>query len=274
MDKTVPQRAAHILKQIYVLEARSNYETISSFKQHLLRTPITKLTLRELLVEMPTWRKRFGTLSSAAGAPQIIEKTLRGLITELKLNLNQKYDANLQDRLAYHLLRRRGYDAWVNGKITDTEFAKRLAQEWASLPVLRNGTQGAHRKLNRGESYYAGDGLNGTKYPASAFEQLLEDAKGLPAGVDVANKPVVGKVIGGTVVGGAIGVGVTENIDTVVQSGQSILDSANGVIGLLVAGSTAAARLVNEVPTWTLAGAGLVLAGYLGYRLWSKHKAK
>ena len=34
-----------------------------------------------------------------------------------------------------------------------------MAQEWASLPVIQR-TQGQERKVNPGESYYAGDGLN------------------------------------------------------------------------------------------------------------------
>lgn len=53
-------------------------------------------------------------------------------------------DPNLQDRLGYHLLKRRGYEQFIAGLINRTEFGTRLAQEWASFPVLA-ATKGAHR---------------------------------------------------------------------------------------------------------------------------------
>lgn len=275
MDKTVPAAAAHILKQIYVLEARGDYETISSFKQHLLRTPITKLTLGELLTEMKQWRSRYGTLSSAAGAPQIIEKTLRGLIKDLKLNLNQKYDPNLQDRLAYHLLRVRGYDAWIDGRITNNEFAKRLAMEWASLPVLRNGTKGAHRTLKRGMSYYQGDMLNGTKYPAASFEKLLADAKGLQGRIDIpAPKSTAGKVTGGAVVGGAVTGVVVDQHEAILSSLGSATEFATTAVGYITAGATAIAQIGSVVPDWFLYPVLIAGGGYLVYRFWSKRKGK
>ena len=38
------------------------------------------------------------------------------------------------------------------GKISRTEFGKRLAMEWASFPVLTY-TKGAYRSVTRGQSY-------------------------------------------------------------------------------------------------------------------------
>src|SRR5690606_26221365 len=157
---------------------------ISSFKQNLLPKPITKMSLGELLNDMGTWSKRFGTLSSAAGAPQIIKKTLQGLVNELKLNLKQKFDANLQDRLAFHLLRRRGYDSWINGDINDTEFALRLSKEWASLPVLANTKNYRGANIKRGSSYYAGDGLNAAGPKADAWASVLREAKQRQGSID------------------------------------------------------------------------------------------
>jgi hypothetical protein len=57
------------------------------------------------------------------------------------------------------LLDRRGWDDCESGNMSAVDFADMLAREWASLPVQRD-QRGATRQLTRGQSYYAGDGLN------------------------------------------------------------------------------------------------------------------
>ncbi|QWY83409.1 lysozyme-like protein [Rhizobium phage RHph_X3_9] len=185
MDKSVPAAAGLLLDFIAQPESKGLYECISSNKQKLLPKPITKMTLGELLKDMQTWRARLGTLSSAAGRYQIIYKTLVSLVQELRLSLDQKFDANLQDRLGYHLLRRRGYDAFVGGRITRAEFGKRMAMEWASLPVLEATQNYKGLDIQRGTSFYAGDGLNSHGVSAEDYERTIERAFGLQAHVDV-----------------------------------------------------------------------------------------
>jgi muramidase (phage lysozyme) len=173
MDKTVPGSAAAILNFISGPESRGNYDCFNSNVQAKLPKALTKMTLREVLAIN---YKAIGARSSAAGRYQIIKDTLLGLIAELSLPLTAKFTADLQDRLGYHLLRRRGYDAWTLGKINTAEFAKRLAQEWASLPVLA-GTKGAKgNNIQRGQSYYDGDGLNKHGVAAGDFQAALEIA--------------------------------------------------------------------------------------------------
>ncbi|MBX8785507.1 glycoside hydrolase family 104 protein, partial [Ochrobactrum sp. GRS2] len=94
-----------------------------------------------------------------SGGYQFMRKTLQDLSRELRLNGRQIFDPDLQDRLCYHLLKRRGYEEFMAGTISMTEFAKRLAMEWASFPVLA-ATKGQHQQLKRGQSYYDGDALN------------------------------------------------------------------------------------------------------------------
>ncbi|MGN6537043.1 MAG: hypothetical protein ACTHKQ_15100 [Mesorhizobium sp.] len=170
MDRTVPTGAAMLLDFIGGIEAPNGYGTIFANKQSQLAKPLTEMTLDEVLVAQKAWSKNRG--SSAAGRYQFMRATLVGLIAELGLRGSQKLDANLQDRLGYHLLKRRGYDDYMAGKIDRTEFGKRLAQEWASLPVLAN-MQGAHRKLRRGQSYYAGDALNKSLTSPEKLETVL-----------------------------------------------------------------------------------------------------
>jgi muramidase (phage lysozyme) len=178
MDPNVPAGAALLLAEIYRIETgragREAYDVVYGHKQGRLPKPITSMTVGEVIAAQVGWSKAHG--SSAAGAPQFIRKTLQGLVTEMGIPNDALFSPGLQDRLAYRLLLRRGYREFVAGQINRVEFGKRLAMEWASFPVLAN-TRGAHRDVNRGQSYYAGDGLNKSLVKPEAVEALLDRVK-------------------------------------------------------------------------------------------------
>lgn len=175
MDKTVPAGAALLLDFIGDIEAPGGYGVIFANRQDRLAKPLTSMTIDEVLTGQATWSRWAKPASSAAGRYQFMRATLTGLVKELGLRGTQKLDANLQDRLGYHLLKRRGYDEFMAGEIDTTEFSRRLAQEWASLPVLE-ATTGGSRKVKRGQSYYAGDGLNKSLVKPEAVEKILAEA--------------------------------------------------------------------------------------------------
>ena len=105
--------------------------------------------------------------SSAAGKYQMLEGTLKGLKQDLHLTGNEKFDENMQDQLAVVLMKRRGLNEFMNGKIDESKFMHNLALEWASLP-----------KDLSGKGAYDGDGLNKAFGPAAAKEkQILADVK-------------------------------------------------------------------------------------------------
>lgn len=176
MDPSVPNPAAYLLDFIRQTEvgtkARSGYDVIYGFNQRHLSKPLTSHTVDEAIAAGPSWTRRFK--SSAAGGYQFMNATLKDLKRELSLGGSQVLDPNLQDRLGYHLLLRRGYRDFVDRKISRTEFGRRLSQEWASFPVLAN-VRGAHRNLTRGQSYYAGDGLNKALVTPVEFETILDN---------------------------------------------------------------------------------------------------
>lgn len=178
MDKSVPTGAAMLLAFIYETETSRKppecYEVVYGHNQRKLKKPLTKMTLGEVVDAQKLWSKRYG--SSAAGAYQFMRATLQGLAKELGLNGNQLFDGDFQDRLGYHLLKRRGYEDFMAGNIGTSEFGKHLAQEWASFPVLIP-TQGAQRWLGRGQSYYAGDGVNKALVTPDAVEAVLLEVK-------------------------------------------------------------------------------------------------
>ena len=178
MDKTVPAGAAILLDFIRKTEVgrtdRASYDVIYGHNQNKLPKPITSMTIGELVDTQATFTKRFK--SSASGGYQFMRKTLQDLSRELRLNGRQVFDPDLQDRLGYHLLKRRGYEEFMAGTISMTEFAKHLAMEWASFPVLA-ATKGAHGQLKRGQSYYDGDALNKALVTPEAIEAVLRKAK-------------------------------------------------------------------------------------------------
>src|SRR5688500_18287366 len=114
MDKTVPPGAAKLLDFIGDIETGRKppeaYEVVYGHNQKKLPKPLTTMTLAEVLAWGPKWATQFG--SSACGRYQFMagkNHTLQGLKDELRLGAGQVFDPNLQDRLGYHLLLRRGY---------------------------------------------------------------------------------------------------------------------------------------------------------------------
>ncbi len=178
MDRTVPAGAAILLDFIRKTEVgrddRASYDVIYANKQDRLAKPLTSMTIDEVLTAQRGWSKNHG--SSAAGGYQFMRNTLIDLKEELGLRGSQKLNADLQDRLAYHLLKRRDYEGFMVCTISRTEFGKRLAMEWASFPVLA-GTRGQKRTVKRGQSYYAGDGINKALVAPEVVEAVLDRVK-------------------------------------------------------------------------------------------------
>lgn len=166
--------------------------------------PITSLTLNAVIAAQRGYTRRFG--SSASGRYQFMRATLLGLKREMSLSGFERFDPDLQDLLAYQLLKRRGYAEFASGRMGRTEFGKRLAQEWASFPVL-DDTRGAKRAVRRGQSYYAGDGRNKALVSAAAVEKVLERVARAATSQDAAKAP--DRETGTAETGGAIGTAKT-----------------------------------------------------------------
>lgn len=177
MDKSVPKPAAFILDNIRGIETGSvderSYNTVYGHNEHKLTKQITKMNIQELIDNQKGFTKAFG--SSASGGYQFMRQTMLDLKKELKLRTSQIFDANLQDRLGYHLLLRRGYDRFISGAMSLHEFMIALAKEWASFPVPYD-MRGQKRNVKRGQSYYAGDGMNKALISAEKVEAMLKEA--------------------------------------------------------------------------------------------------
>lgn len=131
--------------------------------------PLTEMTVGQVL----SWQDRIDARyqSEAAGAYQVMEDTLRGL----GLDPEMRFDEKGQDAIAMKLLVRRGWERLLRGEITAGKFGDNLAREWASLPVLSD-QKGASREVKRGQSYYAGDGLNKAHAKPEEVEYVIREA--------------------------------------------------------------------------------------------------
>lgn len=141
---------ADLLATIAKVESNDNYNAYfgNAGNSQIL---FTSMPIKDVLA----WQDDFvakGNASSAVGRYQFVDSTLRGLVTQLKIDQNTIFDKPLQDKLAVALLERRGLREYVDTKLSREEFAHNLSKEWAALPKAIGD--------NPQQSYYAGDGLN------------------------------------------------------------------------------------------------------------------
>lgn len=120
------------------------------------RVPVTNMSVDEVLAFQGSLKAQ-GSPSTAVGRYQFLNKTLSEVKKELKLTGDEKMTPELQDRMAIHLMRRRGLDQYLRGEMSKETFANRMAMEWAGLPTTS------------GHSYYYGDGLNKSQVPLEDF---------------------------------------------------------------------------------------------------------
>lgn len=184
---TVPAPAKRLLDFIGSKEAPRGYDTVFGNRMDRMPKPLTNMTVDEVIAQGKWRTDTFG--SSAAGRYQFMRNTLASLKQTERLTGREVMTPALQDRLGYALLLRRGYAKFMAGQLSVAGFGLALAQEWASFPVLA-ATKGAHRQVQRGQTYYLGDGLNKVLATAGEVEAVLNEIRALPA-VTVADAPVV-----------------------------------------------------------------------------------
>ncbi len=167
---SVPNAAKCLLNYIGKHEGLGSYNTIFGNNQKNLPKQITAMTLDEVIANQVNWTRRYK--SSAAGLYQFMRATLVSIKKECSLTGKELFTGDFQDKAGYYLLLRRDFQSFCDGHLSITGFGLKLAQEWASFPVLAD-CQGAHRKIKRGQSYYAGDGMNKALYDPAEVEATL-----------------------------------------------------------------------------------------------------
>lgn len=156
-----------LLNVIAEAESRGNYNAYYSAPGNT-DIQFTSMTIKEVLAWQEDFIKK-GNPSSAVGRYQFIHTTLQDLVREHGIPLETQFSPQLQDRLAIHLLERRGVYEFARGRMSPENFAYNLSKEWAGLPKVK-GEQPA-------TSYYAGDGLNEAQVEPATLLKAIESLR-------------------------------------------------------------------------------------------------
>lgn len=190
MDKLALCRP--LLHAIRKHEAPKGYSQIYSGAKGVAKNAdVSKMTLDGVLA-FQSQMLGGGSKSTACGGYQFLRKTLRATMDGMNLSGKEVWMPDLQDRMAMYLMEQRGLSRYLEGKISRDFFANNLAKEWASLPVVSN-IKGQKRNVARGETFYAGDGLNKAFHKPEAIEWFLDQMLKPVAAVDPTPAPTTPK---------------------------------------------------------------------------------
>ena len=139
---------------------------------------LREMSVREVLAWQDSIDARYR--SEAAGAYQILEDTLRGLVGSGACLETAKFSEATQDKLAVTLLEARGLRKFLAGEMSAETFGDAVAREWASFPV-HTAQKGHTKRVERGESYYGGDGLNMALATSEEVLIILRSLQAAPA---------------------------------------------------------------------------------------------
>ena len=130
---------------------------------------LTEMTIAEVVaLQKEKLNDGSGRESAAVGAYQMLYPDR--YVEAAGLTMSSKFTPENQDRLAQAFLASRGLTAEKAAK-DPAGFAKGLAQGFAGIPVLET-MQGKEQQVERGQSYYAGDGIN----KATVSPEVVEEA--------------------------------------------------------------------------------------------------
>lgn len=177
-----------LVKLIGHHEARGDYNTIwgGIRSADYFKLPLVQMTVAQVLAWQDSIDSRYR--SEAVGLFQILEDTLRDNHAAFGVKLTDLFNKDTQDKMGLGLMRRRGLDKFLAGKITAEDFGQQLSMEWASLPCTIKDKRG---RAASGQSYYAGDGLNKSGCSLTEFMAAILATKALtPKRVDDENQTI------------------------------------------------------------------------------------
>ena len=172
---TITDQEKSLLNLIAKGEAAAGVDPYTSLWPGTSEPSLVQMTCAEVQ-RFQTQRIAQGYRSTACGRYQFIKRTLTEAIRVAEIDpLTTRYTPDVQDYLILAILKRyRKLNEWVAGTYTTDRFMIKLSQEFASIPVPYQ-MQGQSRVVNKGQSYYAGDGLNKAHHDPDSLYQQLND---------------------------------------------------------------------------------------------------
>jgi muramidase (phage lysozyme) len=120
-----------LLNYIGQKEARGQYDMLVGGKT---KSDLTSMSVADVMKFQDTMIKN-GHETTAVGKYQMLYGTLAGLVRNGVLKPGDMFNSGTQDRAAIALLKEKGMDAYVSGKMSKEQFADRVAKVWASMPL-------------------------------------------------------------------------------------------------------------------------------------------
>ena len=128
-----------LLDFIGMKESRGKYDMLVGGKTN---PDLSTMTVAQVLEFQKTMIEN-GHESTAVGKYQIVNSTLRDLVKQNAISLEDTFNSTTQDKAAVSLLRLQGLDSYLAGQLNKDDFADKVAKVWASLP-LRSGNSAYH----------------------------------------------------------------------------------------------------------------------------------
>ena len=162
----VPHYLHPLLQVIRNAEANvMGYNTmVDSYENHNL----INRTVQDVMDYQQAYRQKYKGRTGAAGAYQIMPGTFPGIISRMKLDPKTSiYNQQMQDRMAYDLLKYRGLEGYLQGKTPLSKIRVNIGKEWAGLPAVGS------------KSYYHGRGGNRANVSEKQYLDALRKIKQL-----------------------------------------------------------------------------------------------
>jgi hypothetical protein len=132
-----------LLDKIGQGEAAGSYNKLFGGRE----APLTDMTLGQVM-SFQNQMKQKGSPSTAVGKYQFINSTLGNIARKMGIGPDEKFTPEIQDKLALGLLKGRGLDEFMAGRMSKAAFIDSVSKEWAIV------------KGSSGRGAYDGDGLN------------------------------------------------------------------------------------------------------------------
>ena len=147
------QNIRNMIKSAEITPGAENPYDIQQGEGKQAAVQLTKMTVDQVLALQDQRRKKGLKKgeSTAVGAYQIVQGTLKEKIAQLKIRGDQMFDKDLQDQLADSLIKQAGYEDYAANPTPDAKkaFIQRLSGIWAGIPKDAGGQTGLPSNQNK-----------------------------------------------------------------------------------------------------------------------------
>jgi muramidase (phage lysozyme) len=147
------QNIRNLIQRAEITPGAENPYDIQQGEGKKAAVELTKMTVDQVLALQDQRRKKGLKKgeSTAVGAYQIVQGTLKEKIAQLKIQDDQMFDKDLQDQLADSLIKQAGYEDYAANPTPDAKkaFIKRLSGIWAGIPKDASGQTALPQNQNK-----------------------------------------------------------------------------------------------------------------------------